>query len=513
MPAMSRTGILLSLLAALVLPGLAAETTQEPAVVGVPAAAAEKPLPGSKRIAYIPIDSEIDELRARYFQRVVREAIEAKVDAVVVHLHTDGGTVDGGRKMLRTVLDVPKNAPPMVAFVDRDCLSAGAMIAYGHDRIYLLKQAIIGDIGVIFQGEGGKIEYAPEKIQTYVRELLRSAAQRNGWNEAKIIKMTAHGQELYQFNLEDGQHFVIEDELGRWLSEHPHIDPESKILVAGKDRLITYTGVQAVKEGMATGVVDGIDDVYRELGGSAANVLDLGPTNVEEVSWYLATWAPLLAAAAVLFIVLELKTPGVGLWATLAAIAGGAFFICQYYQDLAGNIELIMVLLGVAAVVAEIFFLPTGGFIGLAGFLLCVTGLVLAFMPDELQFNPDVAGFGPALGGALADSALAIGVVTIGIAWFIHYLPRSRLMNALAANAEISTTSAGTLESNAATLIGKRGVARTDLRPSGFVLIDGQEISAVSEHAEHLLPGCAVEIIALRYGEAIVRAVGTGAAA
>jgi membrane-bound serine protease (ClpP class) len=489
----------------------------QPAVQAPPAAAAAPAVTAAtaaQRVAYIPIDGMIDALKAAYFKRALADARAAKVDAVVVHLTTNGGTVDAGTEMMKTAMGVPKDGPVMVAFIDNHSYSAGSLIAYGHRKIFLTPGATLGDIGVIYQGPDGEMKYAPEKFETVVRSLLRSAAQNNGWNEAKLVKMTARNQDLYRFDLKEGPAFVIEDDLPRFLADHPEENDGDKVLILGHDRLISYTAKEAVDERMATGMVDGLDGVYKALGAAPASVVDLSPTATERASWVLAGWAPLLAALAVGFLVLEFKTPGVGIWAVLAGICGVAFFVCQFYQDLANYLEVVLVLVGIACVIVELFLFHTGGALAVTGLGLCVVGLVLSFMPDAEQFHPDSPTWTRDLLTAISDSLLAFLALGAGVVMAVMYLPKLRLFRRLAVAAEIAGTSDAGADIRAGEaapgLVGKRGTARTELRPSGFVVVEGSDLSATTEHGEFLQPGDAVEVVAVRFGEAIVRAPAAG---
>jgi hypothetical protein len=49
-------------------------------------------LPGQARIAYIPIEGLIDRGKAAYLKRVIGVAIGDKVDCILIHLTTDGGS-------------------------------------------------------------------------------------------------------------------------------------------------------------------------------------------------------------------------------------------------------------------------------------------------------------------------------------------------------------------------------------------------------------------------------------
>jgi membrane-bound serine protease (ClpP class) len=492
----------LPILILLMLAGLAAAE-------GAPAATAPGPAAAAGKAALIVLDTEIDGRTARYLHRALRQAREAGVGTVVTQITSPGGEVGACLDIVEELLAYNRQAGDhparLVAFVDGMAWSGGALTAYAHKQIYLTPGAHIGDIGIITIGADGKIEYLPEKIESPMRAQFRTLAEANGWDAAKLQKMTARNQELYRFDLADGKHFVIEDDLGKFLADHPEVKSEQKVLVLGKDRFISYTAAEAVADGMATGIAKDLDGLWATLGVDRAQVIDLRPTSVERVSWAISGYAAILASLAVLCVIMELKTPGLGLWAVLASVFGTAFFVCQYYQDLAGNVELVLVALGVLAMVAELFFLPTGGFLGFGGLAAACIGLVMAFMPDEVQFSFGSADFGNALLAAMRQSLLALIVVTAGIAMLIRALPRSRAMRRIAATAEISGTSAGALESSAATLVGRRVKALSDLRPIGQVEIDGDAVSASSEHGEFIAGGATVEIVAMRFGEAIVR--------
>jgi membrane-bound ClpP family serine protease len=465
--------------------------------------------PAAKRIALVRIEGVIDDGKAAYYRRSINAALKAKVDAVVVYLNTPGGSAFSAEDISKTALGVPDNGPLMVAFVDHSSYSAGSLIAYSHKRIYLTEVATIGDIGVIMQGATGQIEYGPEKIETVIRTLLRSTAQKNGWDEAKLLKMTARNQDLYRFDLKDGPQWVIEDDLPRFLAAHPEVKDEQKILILGEDRLLSYTAKEALADKMATGLVKDLSTLYHDLGGDPATVIDLSPSTSEVLSWKLGGYAPILAALAVLFIIFELKAPGIGLWAALGGICGVLFFVCQFYFELASYPEMVLVGLGLTAIALEIFLVPTGGMLALGGTGLGMLGLILAFMPDASQFSPETPGWGGNLLDALVSSTLAMLVAGGGLVALILALPRLAVARKLASTAEITATAssdAGTAITNLAG-VGSRAVARSDLTPNGYIVLSGREISAEAQNGEFIKAGTAVEIVGMRFGEAIVRAV------
>ena len=462
--------------------------------------AAEPPVVG-----YLPIEGEIDQAKAAYFKHALERAHERKVTHLVVHMTTPGGELGAGMQMLNAALAQPKDAPRLIAFVDDHSLSAGSLIAYGHDEILVTSKAMLGDIGVITIGSDGKIEYLPEKIETVVRTLLRNAAQNRGWNQAKLVKMTARTQELYRFDLADGKHeFVIQDDLSTFLAAHPDLKTENKVVVLGNDRLLSYTAREAVDNGMATALVADLDAVYARLGVTKSAVIDLSPSQSEKMSWSLAGWAPLLLAAALLCVFLEFKMPAGGLWLALGGLLGVGFFVCQFYLDLASYIEVVLLLVGAALIVVELTVLSLHGLLAALGGLLMLAGIILAFMPNATKFTPDAVGWNDLLTAALAQAIWAIGVLSLGVVAGIAALPRIALKTGLADSAAIDGTSAGTDELDAVSLVGQIATTRTLLRPSGQVELRGRIFTAITEHGEHVALGVAVTIVGARFGELIV---------
>ena len=166
------------------------------------------------KVGYASLSGPIDRLRHRYLDRVVDAARERKLDTLVLHIDTDGGEVGHAREMFKKVIDQREDGPRMVAFVDFRAISAGAMVSYAHDEIFISPGASIGDIGVIFISREGEMKYAPEKVETVVRSLLSQAAELRGWDRALLLKMTARTQKLYNVTLPDGsKQYVIEDDL------------------------------------------------------------------------------------------------------------------------------------------------------------------------------------------------------------------------------------------------------------------------------------------------------------
>ncbi|MDE0044788.1 MAG: hypothetical protein OXU19_02850 [bacterium] len=466
-------------------------------------------------VGYIEIDDVIDRFSDRYLARAIEQAQAEGVDTLLVRIDTDGGAVHYARSMFKRILDLEADGIRTVAFIDFRAISAGALIAYAHEEVYLSETASIGDIGVVFQSPEGEIKYAPEKFETVVRTLLTQAAEQRGWNRGMLLKMTAHKQSLYRVTPPGGPaEYVIEDDLPEFLAAHPEVDrddPTQVIVYRGPDRLLTLTGLEAVTFGMATGNVAGLDAMHERLGVTADDVVDLSPQGIERAAWALSRFAPILAGLAVLFLLFELKTPGVGLWVALAALLGTGFLLAQYSLDLIENIELLLIVIGIGLIALEIYTTVGGGLLAALGGAAGFTGLVLAFLPNETTFDFDDPVFVDALTDAAFGGATAVGIVVVGTLLAMRFLPRSTaLRRHLAMTDEVMATSAGTIEARSGELLGRRGKAAEALHPGGTVRLGAESIRARAEHGAYVPAGAAVEVVSVEFGEVVVRSVADG---
>ena len=461
-------------------------------------------------VGYVVIDDIIDRFQDRYLERVIERAKAKDIDTLLVRIDTDGGEVHYARTMFKRILDLEAAGIRTVAFIDFRAISAGALIAYAHEEVYLSETASIGDIGVVFQTQEGEIKYAPEKFETVVRTLLAQAAEQRGWNRGLLLKMTAHKQTLYRITLPDGAvEFVIEDDLPEFLAGRPEIDrddPQQVIVYRGPDRLLTLTGLEALKFGMASGNLADLDAMHAHLGLSSDQVVDLSPRGTERTAWALARFAPVLAGLAVLFLLFELKTPGVGLWAGLAALLGATFLLAQYSLDLVENYEVVLIAIGLGLVAVDAFTMMGGGLLAAVGAATGLIGLLLAFLPNEVSFDSDDPVFLDALRDAGLGVATAVGIVVAGFVLAIRYLPRTALHRHIAVQGAVTATSAGDIEARTGTLLGRRGKATEALHPSGTVRIGGEAVRARAEHGTHIAAGAAVEVVSIEFGEIVVRA-------
>lgn len=153
----------------------------------------------------------------------------------------------------------------------------------------------------------------------------------------------------------------------------------------------------------------------------------------------------------------------------------------------------LLLLLGLTLVVVEVF-IPSGGILGFLSLGSLMAGIVLAFYHHGAQ-----AGF-----VVLALTAVAVPTALIfAFRWWPKTPMGRRLLLDVPTSEEVLPDSPQrrTLRQ----MVGKIGVAKSVMLPSGAVLVDGQTIDALSE-GPPIEAGQAVRVIEVRGNRAVVRA-------
>ena len=121
----------------------------------------------------IRLDSDIDKAAQRYVTLGLEKAAEAEADYVLLDLDTYGGAVDAADSIRSAILRYDR---PVVAFVNMQAASAGALISIACDSIYMKTGSSIGAATVVDQS-GNEM---PDKYQSFMRGMMRSTAQATG---------------------------------------------------------------------------------------------------------------------------------------------------------------------------------------------------------------------------------------------------------------------------------------------------------------------------------------------
>jgi membrane-bound serine protease (ClpP class) len=426
--------------------------------IAAPALAAMPELSPDGKSFIVEVSGEIDLGLASYVERVVHEA--APGDLVVLHVNTFGGRIDAA-VAIRDVLLTSKART--IAFIDKRAISAGALISLATDVIVMTQGATIGAATPV-QLKGGEMAPVEAKVVSYFRKEMKATAEAKG-RRGDLAEAMVDAS------------VVIEG-------------------LDGKDTTLTLTTDEALKYEIAAFSVEDLDALGQKVGrslapGSAA-ALRPGINWAERLARFLSqpAIASLLMTLGMAGIMIELWSPGHAVAGTLGVACLVLFFFGHYVVHLAGLGEIILFVAGVAAIVVEVLYFPGHGSVAALGVLLIIASLLLSLISTEhVPLSVNWHGGGLTIYTSLKmvfGSIIATFCILLGVS---RWLPRSRFGRALTLEQAITATAgAGAAQvahhdGGAGGFVGKRGVARTTLRPSGKVEIDGRRYDVVTEGA------------------------------
>ncbi|MEM8599206.1 MAG: NfeD family protein [Bacteroidota bacterium] len=142
---------------------------------------------------------------------------------------------------------------------------------------------------------------------------------------------------------------------------------------------------------------------------------------------------------------------------------------------------LLFVLVGLALITAEVYFIPGLNVVGVAGVLSLMLGVGYAFMVHGV------------VGGAVTLAGAVVLGGVLGVA-----LVRSGAWNRFILQSDLKTSSSDRLleEETRARYLGRSGTAVSPLRPTGVAEIDGERVEVQTE-GEFIAAGSRIRIVAM----------------
>lgn len=414
---------------------------------------------GKQKVYVFAIRDEIGKPSMRVFREAFREADSWKADIIILHLNTYGGLLNIADSMRTRILNA---SVPVLAFVDNQAISAGALISIACDSIYMRPGGNIGAATVVDQ-TGGAL---PDKYQSFMRATMRSTAESHG----KDTLITGN------------------DTLIRW-----HRDPQiaeamvdPRIVAKGIDdssKVLTFTAEEAIANHYCEGMANSIPEVLEKAGIRNYELNEYKPSLIDRIIGFLLNPVVqgILIVAMIGGIYIEMQAPGIGLPLLVAATAAMLYFSPLYLEGLAAHWEILIFLAGLVLMVFEIFVIPGFGVAGISGLALMIVGLTLSLV-DNVSFRFE---------GMQGIHEVARAFFTVVVSVFITFIlalfsskrfAYSKRIAGLSLDS-VQESSRGFVSSDLSQkeLIGKTGIAHTVLRPSGRIEVDGKLFDAKAE--------------------------------
>ena len=199
---------------------------------------------GSQRVYVATISGSIDLGMTPYIKRVLREATDSTASTVVLDINTPGGRLDAAFEIKDSLL---KAEVPIIAYVNREAFSAGALIAIASNKIYIAPGGVLGAATPV-DSTGEK---ASEKVVSAVRTDFKSVAELRG-RDTNIAEA------------------MVDDEVAiEGLVE--------------KGKLLTLTSTEALKWGYSEGEASNIDALLKAEGLASATIIYVQPSFSERL--------------------------------------------------------------------------------------------------------------------------------------------------------------------------------------------------------------------------------------
>jgi membrane-bound serine protease (ClpP class) len=453
-------------------------------------AAGGEPEKGRDLVYIIPIHGEIERALVYVIRRGLNEAVRDGASAVILDMDTPGGRLDATEEILTLVGGVKI---PTYTYVNPNAFSAGAIIAMATDHIYMAPGSRIGAAApIMISPTGGGVEKMPDKVEekmvSATASLIRSVAERKGHDSALAEGMVRS----------DGE-YKIGDE------------------VIKKDKqLLTLTSKEAerkVKRGdkeenlLSDGTVESLDALLSLIGRGGSERRLFKITGAERLARWIEAFSFIFLLGGVLGIYIEFKTPGFGLPGILGGILIAIWFWGHHVAGLAGMGEVLLFMVGVILLAVEIFIFPTLGIIGIAGAICMVVALFMA-MVGRFPGGPVLPPFPDMKWAAINLLSSIVSVFVIGFL-LSKFLPKTPLYGYLVLGTEEKSDKGFESAKNESSLLGRRGVLVTDLRPAGVATIGDRRVDVVGR-GEYVGKGTTVVVAEVHGSRIVVEPVSDG---
>ncbi len=379
---------------------------------------------------------EVDRWYSGYIRRAFEKAEEENASLIILELDTPGGAVSDALNIKNILLD---SEIPTVVFINKNAISAGALIALSAQNIYMADGSLIGAVTpVLMTGEG--IKKADEKTVSAMRAAMRSAAEANGYN-ANIAEAMVD-ENIVLTKKDDG------------------INLDNKTL-------LTLTSEEAIELGISSGAAKNISDILKLQDIKDAEIINIRENKYDTLTRFMLNPAflSIILALGLFSLYLEIRTPGFAIPGAVAVICFGIYFIAQFSVGGFTWIAPAIFALGILLLLLEIFVIPGFGIAGIFGIISIIAGLLLAF---------DISNIETALTVVLSS----VIVTTVLIVASLSFLPKSSVFKKIALADDTSTYHSSVSYEHILDRVCKTS---TLLRPAGIIEIDGKRYDAISD--------------------------------
>lgn len=410
----------------------------------------------------------------KYWRKVMRRAQDQKARAIIFDIDTPGGYAGETADLITRVM--PDLTIPSIAFVNPEATSAGSMIAFGCDKIYMHPRGSIGSTGIV-SGGGGEIDPVMRaKIESLFASYVKIVAKEKGRNPDVMKAMMFRDQE-YEFA--DGKVKVGKGELLNLIAD------EAVLMVDGKPLL-------------ADGICEDLNAVLAAEGMEGVEVVYAEPKGLEAFASWVGIVSPILIGLGGIALFMEFKTPGLGIFGLVGLIAFALFFVGNNLDgNVSGSWLFVLFVLGLILVILEFTVIPGTFVAGIVGVVMMGAAVVIAMVDVDMfksfkDLENGVISFSALIGYPIFYMTVGVSVAMVGSLLAMRFLPSLPMYSSLSVSQELAPGTGK--ENHNIELIDQLGVAVTNLRPSGRVKIGDSEYEVLSQH-QFIEAGTSIKVV------------------
>lgn len=406
---------------------------------------------------------EINRWYAAYIKKAIKKAKDEGASLIILELDTPGGLLSSALSIKNYIIE---SDIPVVAYINKNALSAGALISLSCASIYMSDGSIIGAATPVYM-KGNTIEKASEKEISAMRAAMRSSAERSKKNV--LIAEAMVDETIILSKRNDG------------------IDLDDKTL-------LTLSVEEALKVNIADGKANSIIDIIKLRNLSEnSTIINFEEEKYDYILRFLINPAVLSALISIGIIgaYIELKTPGFGIGGVISIIAFSTFFFAQVFVGESGFLSPAIFFLGLVLLAIEIFVIPGFGITGILGILGIVAGIFMSFGINNIAQATSVIFF----------SLIADIILIVILARFV--LKSKSFKNIVALETDTAGYHSSVSYDN---LLGREGITDTFFRPSGNIIINDKKYDAITE-GEFINKGVKIKVILVEGNKIVIKEV------
>jgi len=481
-----------------------------------------------ERAFIIPIREEI---RTSTYDAIVRKSAEARArgaQIIIFDMDTPGGASDAMDNIVELITRDLQDVYT-VAYVNPQAFSAGAVISLACNEIVMVRDGVIGDAMPILISPGG-VEAMPEmirgKIESAARAIIRTLAERNGYNPALCEAMITMKMEVWLVRNRDTEELAIVDadkvrhlvagapgEEDAKMASRPATGPvyDYLLTIDTSGELVTMTASEAYRMGFTDRILNSMSELRKHYGMTTEPTVMIDTWSERLVAFLTSPVVTgLLMLVGILAIYAELHTPGFGLAGTVAIICFALLLGSRYLTGLAQWWEVALFVVGLILIGLEVFVIPGFGIAGILGILFCVAALlamVVPNAPDKLPLPKTDLDWSIFASGAMALGFAFVGAIA-GMIFLARFLPKVPVAGRLVLAPPAPSVAPPAAETAAIWALrpGEVGVVTATCRPAGVARFGETLVDVVSE-GEFLSPGTTVTVLRNEGNRIVVTAV------